>query len=44
MKRFLLLACLLGCLTYGACQCSDKPDVPPVDEVKVWQPVSAILA
>lgn len=31
MKRLLLVTCLLlGCL-FGSCQCSDKPDVGPVE-------------
>ena len=31
MKRFILLGCLFLCLSISACQCSDKPDVGPVE-------------
>ncbi len=34
MKHFWILGCLLLCLI-GSCQCSDKPDVGPVEEAKV---------
>jgi len=32
MKHFWILGCLLLCLSLGSCQCSDKPDVGPVEE------------
>ncbi len=31
MKHFLLFACLALCLSLNACQCSDKPDIGPVE-------------
>ncbi len=31
MKRFVILGCLFLCLSISACQCSDKPDVGPVE-------------
>ena len=31
MKHFWILGCLLLCLGLGSCQCSDKPDVGPVE-------------
>jgi hypothetical protein len=32
MKAKLLLATVLLCVGIGGCQCSDKPDVGPVEE------------
>jgi hypothetical protein len=32
MKRFWIAACLLVCLSLSSCQCSEKPDIGPVDE------------
>lgn len=32
MKAKLLLVTILLCISIGACQCSDKPDVGPVEE------------
>lgn len=31
MKRVWILGCLLLCLGLGSCQCSDKPNVGPVE-------------
>ena len=35
MKHFWILGCLLLCLSFGSCQCSDKPDVGPVEGATV---------
>ena len=32
MKRLWILGSLLLCLSLGSCQCSNQPDVGPVDE------------
>jgi hypothetical protein len=32
MKRILLFASLLLCFGLSSCQCSDKPDVGPVED------------
>ena len=37
MKRFVILGCLFLCLGISACQCSDKPDVGPVEGAAVEQ-------
>ena len=37
MKRFLILGCLFVCLGFSACQCSNKPDVGPVEDASVEQ-------
>lgn len=31
MKPFLILGCLLLCLCFNSCQCSEKPEVGPVE-------------
>ena len=31
MKRLMILGCLVVCLGFSACQCSEKPDVGPVE-------------
>lgn len=35
MKHLWILGCLLLCLSLGSCQCSDKPDVGPVEDATV---------
>ncbi|MFQ5570196.1 MAG: hypothetical protein ACE5G0_11015 [Rhodothermales bacterium] len=35
MKQFLVFGCLLFCFSLPACQCSDKPEVGPVEEATV---------
>ena len=37
MKRFVVFACLFVCLGFSACQCSDRPDVGPVEDAAVVQ-------
>ena len=32
MKHLWILGCLLLCLSLNSCQCSNQPDVGPVDE------------
>jgi len=34
MKHLWILGCLLLCLGLGSCQCSDQPDVGPVEEAE----------
>ncbi len=31
MKKFVLAIALFSCLSIPACQCSDKPDIGPVE-------------
>ena len=35
MKHLWILGCLLLCLGLGSCQCSDQPDVGPVEEAEM---------
>lgn len=32
MRRILILACLFACFGLSSCQCSDKPDIGPVED------------
>lgn len=32
MKRFLLIASLFACLGLSSCQCSNPPDIGPVED------------
>lgn len=31
MKHILLFLCMASCLGFSGCQCSDKPDIGPVE-------------
>ena len=35
MKRLFILGCLFLCLGLGSCQCSNQPDVGPVEDARV---------